>query len=67
MSTYHEAASVVSEKFYTIDFLDSFEKVTHAIKISRDLISLLKLAGLNLTKCVSNSDEVTLAMNLEYS
>ena len=45
------------------DYLDSFENVTHAFKISRDLVSLLKLGGFNLTKCVSNADEITSAMN----
>ena len=37
MSTYPEAASVVNEKFYRDDYLDSFENVTHVIKVSRDL------------------------------
>ena len=67
MSTYTEAASVVNEKFYMDDYLDSFENVTHAIKISRDLVSLLKLGGFNLTKFVSNADEITSAMNAEES
>ena len=67
MSTYPEAASVVNENFYMDDYLDSFENVTHAIKISRDLVSLLKLGGFNLTKFVRNSDEITSAMNPEES
>ena len=67
MSTYPEAASVVNEKFYMDDYLDSFENVTHAIKISRDLVSLLKLGGFKLTKFVSNADEITSAMNPEES
>ena len=46
MSTYPEAASVINEKFYMDDYLDSFENVTHAIKISRNLVSLLKLEDL---------------------
>ena len=65
MSTYSEAASVVNEKFYMDDYLDSLENVTHAIKIRRDLVSLLKLGGFNLTKFVSNADEITSAMNPE--
>ena len=65
MSTYPEAASVVNEKFYMDDYLDLLENVTHATKISRDLVSLLKLGGFNLTKIVSNADEITLAMNPE--
>ena len=67
MSTYPEAASVVNEKFYMDDYLDSFENVTHAIKISRNLVSLLKMGGFNLTKFVSNADEITSAMNPEES
>ena len=63
MSTYPEAASVVNEKFYMDDYLDSFENVTHAIKISRNLVYLLKLGGFHLTKFVSNADEITSAMN----
>ena len=41
------------------DYLDSFENVTHAIRNSRDLVSLLKLGGFNLTKFVSNADETS--------
>ena len=65
ITTYPEAASVVNENFYMDDDLDSFENVTDAIKISRDLVSLLKLGGFNLTKFVSNDDEITSAMNPE--
>ena len=65
MSTYPEAASVVNEKFYMDDCLDSFENVTHVIKVSRDLFSLLKLRGFNFTKFVSNADEITSAVNPE--
>ena len=67
ISTYPEAASVVTEKFYTDDCLDSFENVTHTNKISRNLVSLLKLGGYILTKVVSNADEITSAMNPEDS
>ena len=65
MSTYPEAASVVNEKFYRDDYLDSFENVTHVIKVSRDLFSLLKLRGFIFTKFVSNADEITSAVNPE--
>ena len=65
MSPYPEAASVVNEKIYMDDFLDLFENVTRAIKISRDLVSLLKLGGFNLTKFVNKVDEITSAMNPE--
>ena len=47
------------------DYLDLFENVTHAIKISGNLVSLLKLGGFNLTKFVSNADEIVSAMNPE--
>ena len=65
MSSFPEATSVVNEKFYMNDYLNSFENVTHAIKISRDLVSLLKLGGFNLTKFVSNADKITSALNSE--
>ena len=65
MSTHPEAASVVNETFYMDDYLDSFENVTHVIKVSRDLFSLLKLRGFNFTKFVSNADEITAAVNPE--
>ena len=65
MSTYPEAASSVNENFYMDDYLDSFENVAHAVKVGRGLISLLKLGGFNLTKFVSNADEITSAMNPE--
>ena len=65
MSTYPQAASVVNENFYMDDYMDLFENVTHAIKISLDFVSLLKLGGFNLTKFVSNFDKNTAAMNPE--
>ena len=61
MSTHPEAASVVNEKLCVDDYLDLFENVTHAIKISRNFV----LLGFNLTEFVSNADEITSAMNLE--
>ena len=64
MPTYPEAASVLNEKIYMDDYLDSFENVTHAIKISRNLVSLLKLV-FNLTEFLSNADETTSTMNPE--
>ena len=62
MSTYSE---VVNENIHVEDYLDSFEKVTHAIKVIRNLVSLLKLGAFNLTKFVSDADEITSAMNPE--
>ena len=65
MSEYPEAASVVSEKFYVDNYLDSIENVTHAIENNREFLSLLRLGGFNLTKFVRNADEFTLTMNPE--
>ena len=42
--------------------MDSFEYITLAIKISRDLESLLNLRRFSLCKFVSNADETTSAM-----
>ena len=47
------------------DYLDSFKNVTHAIKISLELVSLLKLGGFILTKFVGNADQNTSAMKPE--
>ena len=65
MSPYFEAESVVNIKFYIDDNLNLFENFTHAIQISRDLVSLIKLGVFSLTKFVSNADEITSAMNPE--
>ena len=65
MSTHPEAASVVNEKFNMDDYLDSFENVTHAIKICRDLVSLLKLEGFSLTNFANNAYEITSTLNTE--
>ena len=54
-----------NDYYYNDDYLDSFENVTHTIKISRNLVSLLKLGEFNLTKFVSNADEITSTMNPE--
>ena len=65
MFTYPEIVSVVNEKFYMDDYLDSFENVAQAIKISLDLVSVIKLGGFYLTKFVSNADQITSVMNPE--
>ena len=39
---YPEAASAVVQKFYMYDYLDSFQNRDDALKLSRDLVSLLK-------------------------
>ena len=60
---YPEAASAVVQKFYMDDYLDSFQNRDDALKLGRDLISLLKLGGFRLTKFVSNVPDVTTALD----
>ena len=60
---YREAASAVVQKFYMDDHLDSFENRDDALKLGRDLFSLLKLTGFHLTKIVSNVPVVTTALD----
>ena len=56
MSEYTEAASVINENFYVDEYLDLLENVTHAIEINRDLVSLLRLGGFNLTELYFNNE-----------
>ena len=58
---YPEAASAVVQKLYMDDYLDSFQNKDDALKLSRDLISLLKLGGFRFTKFVSNVPDVATA------
>ena len=58
-----EAASAVVQKFYMDDYLDSFQNRDDALKLDRDLFSLLKLGGFRLTKFVSNVSDVTTALD----
>ena len=60
---YPEAASAVVQKFYMDDYLDSFQNRDDALKLGRDLTSLLKLGGFRLTKFVSNVPDVTTALD----
>ena len=46
MSTYPEGRISRKRKIYMDEYLDSFEIVTHVIKISRDLVSLFNLEDL---------------------
>ena len=57
---YSNAASAVVQKFYMDD---SFQNRDDALKLGRDLISLLKLGGFRLTKFVSNVPDVTTALD----
>ena len=56
-----EAATIVVYKFYMDDYPDSFQNSDEALKLSRDLVSLLELGGFQLTKLVSNVSGVTTA------
>ena len=60
---YHEAASAVVKKFYMDGYLDSFQNRDDALKLGRDLISLLKQGGFRLKKFVSNALDVTTALD----
>ena len=60
---YPEAALAVVQKFYMDDYMDSFQNRDDALKLGRDLISLLKLDGFHLTKFVSNVPDVTTALD----
>ena len=60
---YPEAASTVVQKFYMDDYLDSFQNRDDALKLGRDLVSLLKLGGFHLTKFVSNVPDVTTGLD----
>ena len=62
---YPEAASAVVQKFYMGGYLDSFQNRDGALKLGRDLVSLLKLGGFHLTKFVSNVPDVTSALDLD--
>ena len=42
---YPEAATIVVYKFYMDDYPDSFQNSDEALKLSRDLVSLLELGG----------------------
>ena len=55
----------VVQKFYMDKYLDSFQNKDDALKLGRDLVSLLKLAGFHLTKFVSNMPDVTIALDPE--
>ena len=57
---YPNAASAVVQTFYMDD---SFQNRDDALKLGRDLISLLKLGGFRLTKFVSNVPDVTTALD----
>ena len=46
------------QKFYMDDYLDSFPEPEQALKLSKDLVELLKLGGFKLTKFVSNVKEI---------
>ena len=55
VSQYPEAIKAVLENFYMNDYLDSVESPERAIKWSKELVHLLHLGGIKLTKFVSNA------------
>ena len=60
---YPEAASAVVQNFIMDDCLDSFQNRDDALKLGRDLTSLLKLGGFNLIKFVSNVPDLRTALD----
>ena len=60
---YPEAASAVVQMFYMDDYLDFYQNRDDALKLGRDLVSLLKLGGFHLTKFGSNMPEVITALD----
>ena len=62
---YPEAASAVVQKLYMDDYLDSFQNRDDALKLGKDLVSLLKLGGFYLKKFVRNVPDVTTTLDPE--
>ena len=52
------AIEAMLDYFYMDDYLDSFLSLEQAISITVDVIQLLKTSGFNLTKFVSNNQEI---------
>ena len=52
------AALTVKRNFYMDDFFKSVESSSEALKLQQQLVAMLKLAGFNLTKWISNEKEV---------
>ena len=52
------AALAVKRNFYMDDFFKSVESSSEALELQQQLVAMLKLAGFNLTKWISNEKEV---------
>lgn len=52
------AVLAVKRNFYTDDFFKLVKPTFEAVELQQELVELLKLAGFNLTKWISNSKEV---------
>ena len=59
VNQYPEATKAVLVNFYMDDYLDSVESPERALKRSKELVHLLHLGGLKLTKFVSNVPNLT--------
>ena len=58
-ATYPLAAKSVHQKFYMDDYLDSVECPETALKLSQELIEMLKLGDFKLTKFISNVNDLS--------
>ena len=58
-----DVASAVLEKFYMYAYLDSFEDLDVAFKLSQELITLLALGGFKLTKFNINITKINKDLN----
>ena len=53
-----DAAQAVVDKFYMDDYLDSLETPHETLRRTKNLVELLKLGGLKLTKFISNTPQL---------
>ena len=60
---YPKAVYAVQSKFYMDDYLGSVKNLETALTLSRSLVELLKLGGLNLTKFISNVPNLSLKLS----
>ena len=58
-ATYPLAAKAVQQEFYMDDYLDSVECPETALKLSQELIEMLKLGDFKLTKFISNVNDLS--------
>lgn len=57
-SQFPTAAMAVKRNFYMDDFFRSVKSTDEAMELQHKLVEMLKLAGFNLTKWISNEKEV---------